>query len=204
MITVKQLKVGGFDDNFSYLAVDGESHDAVIVDPCGNVDIIRAAVEDLAQINPKYILLTHGHGDHTSGVCEVRKFFDAPVLGHPSCSFKVDSTVSDKEHLEFGSTYIECLFSPGHTNDGVIYHLGDDSAIFTGDTLFIDWCGYCNAETMFATMRNVIYPLADTNEVYSGHDYGHQPHAPLGDEKTGNPYLATNNLEEFKEALKNL
>jgi len=204
MIIVKQLRVGGFDDNFSYLAVDSESHDAFIVDPCGNVDFIRKTVESFHDIKPKYILLTHGHGDHTSGVSQVKEFFGSPVYGHPASSFPIDIALKDRENLEFGATFIETLYAPGHTKDSVIYHLRDDSAVFTGDTLFIDWCGYCNAETMFATMRNVVYPLADSNVVYSGHDYGRKPYAPLGEEKISNPYLNAKTIEEFKEALKNL
>lgn len=204
MVTVKQLAVGGFDDNYSYLLCDEKSGDAAVVDPCGNTGLIREVVAKFANINPKYILLTHGHGDHTSGVSEVRSFFNAPIVGHPNCSYRTDIQVSDGEKLDFGDTFIECIHTPGHTRDSVVYHLGDNSAVFTGDTLFIDWCGYCEAQTMFDTMRNKIFPLADSNEVYSGHNYGRVPHAPLGEEKVKNPYLALTDFSAFKEALKNL
>ena len=204
MITVRQLNVGGFDSNFSYLVVDDASGDAVIVDPCGDTGVIRSAVDKVPNLIPRFILLTHGHDDHTSGVCEVRKFFNAPVAGHPECMFKIDKPLQDHEQIPFGMTFIECLYAPGHTADSVIYRLGDDSGVFTGDTLFIDWCGYCNAGTMFSTMQNVVFPLADSNIVYSGHDYGHAPCAPLGAEKLGNPYLAAKSFDEFKNALENL
>jgi len=204
MITVKQLEVGGFDDNFSYLVVDNGSNDAVIIDPCGRTEIIKSAVRSFPELNPKYILLTHGHGDHTSGICEVRRFFNAPVAGHPFCSFKVDTPIKDGGKLDLGEEFIECLYAPGHTKDSVIYRLKDDSAIFTGDTLFIDWCGYCEASAMFNTMRNVIFPLSDSNEVYSGHNYGRKPHSTLGEEKISNPYLSSDNFKGFSEALKNL
>lgn len=204
MIIVKQIAVGGFDDNFSYLFYEETGGDAAVVDPCGNVGIIRETLEEVSNLNPKYILLTHGHGDHTSGVSEVRKFFPAPVVGHTDCSFQTDIQVEDGEKLDFCNTYIECIHTPGHTRDSMVYHLGDDSAVFSGDTLFIDWCGYCDARTMFDTMRNKIFPLADSNEVYSGHNYGHVPHAPLGEEKKTNPYLSLTDFAEFKKALKNL
>ena len=204
MITVRQLNVGGFDSNFSYLVLDDASGDAVIVDPCGDTGVIRSAVVKFQNLIPRFILLTHGHGDHTSGVCEVRKFFDAPAAGHPECMFKIEKPLRNHEQLSFGTTFIECIYSPGHTDDSVIYRLGDDSAIFTGDTLFIDWCGYCNAETMFNTMQNILFPLADSNIVYSGHDYGHTPSAPLGAEKVRNPYLSAKSFDEFKNALENL
>ncbi len=204
MIKIHQIGVGGFDSNFSYLLYDEESRDSAIVDPTGNTRLIREKYLSLAKPYPKYILLTHGHGDHVSGVQETKSFFNAPVLAHPSCSFRHDGDVSHGQLLPFGKIFIECLHAPGHTKDSVIYHLTDDSAIFTGDTLFIDCCGYCDAESMFKTMREVLFPLADSNEVYSGHDYGRCPHAPLGDEKLRNPYLAAKTLAKFKEELKKL
>lgn len=204
MIKIHQIAVGGFDSNFSYLLHDEKSGDTAIVDPCGNTQLIKEKFLSLKNPRPKYILLTHGHGDHVSGVDSVKSFFRAPVVAHPGCSFKHDIGVSDGQKLGFGDILIECLYSPGHTKDSIIYHLTDDSAIFTGDTLFIDCCGYCDALTMFRTMRGVVFPLADSNEVYSGHDYGRCPHASLGEEKIKNPYLAAKTFDKFQAELKNL
>ena len=204
MIKIEQIPVGGFDSNFSYLLYDGKSGDSAIVDPCGNTDLIREKMMSVKKLFPKYILLTHGHGDHVSGVDPVKSFFKAPVVAHPDCTFKHDMSVSDGQKLVFGDIFIECLYSPGHTEDSIIYHLTDDSAIFTGDTLFIDCCGYCDPVAMFRTMRQVIFPLSDSNEVYSGHDYGRCPHALLGEEKKCNPYLSAKNFEDFRNQLKNL
>jgi glyoxylase-like metal-dependent hydrolase (beta-lactamase superfamily II) len=203
-IIVKQLKVGGLDSNFSYLLYHAATGDAALIDPCGDVRIIENAVKACGKINPRYILLTHGHGDHTSGVNESLEFFPAPVLAHPFCSFPHVRDLQDREKLEFGNLYIEVLFSPGHSVDSVCYRLSNDSAVFTGDTLFIDCCGYCKPGKMFRTMREVLYPLADSNIVYSGHDYGHVPFAPLGEEKRTNPYLYIDNLDAFIDAVRKL
>ncbi|HCE43773.1 MAG TPA: hypothetical protein DET40_09510 [Lentisphaeria bacterium] len=204
MVKVEQVAVGGFDSNFSYILHDEKSGETAIFDPCGNTQLIKEKFLALGASKPKYILLTHGHGDHVSGVDSIRSFFKAPVVAHPACHFKHDIGASDGQKLGFGGIFIECLYSPGHTKDSVIYHLTDDSAIFTGDTLFIDCCGYCDAVTMFKTMREVVFPLADSNEVYSGHDYGRCPHAPLGEEKIKNPYLSAKTFEKFQQELKNL
>ena len=204
MLKIEQIPSGGFDSNFSYLLYDEKSGDSAIVDPCGNTDLIKEKIISVGKLVPRYILLTHGHGDHVSGVDSVKSFFKAPVVAHPSCSFKHDIDVSDGQKLDLGGIFIECLYSPGHSKDSIIYHLSDDSAIFTGDTLFIDCCGYCEPLTMFKTMRQVIFPLADSNEVYSGHDYGRCPHATLGEEKNKNPYLCAKTFEKFQEELKRL
>jgi glyoxylase-like metal-dependent hydrolase (beta-lactamase superfamily II) len=202
--TVEQLHVGGFDHNFSYLlyALNG---DAAIIDPCGDTELIHQAFKNARiQLSPKYILLTHGHHDHTSGLSEVREFFDAPVMGHPHIHHERIMPLTDRQHLPFGDSHIEVLFTPGHSQDSVCYRMADDSAVFTGDTLFIDWCGYCNAQQMFRTMRDIIFPLADSNIVYSGHDYGRVPFATLGEEKESNPYLKTTDYNQFLEEVKKL
>lgn len=204
MIKVFQLRVGGLDDNFSYLAFDEASRDAVIVDPCGDVSVIRKSFESNKPLNPRYILVTHGHHDHVSGLKDVKAFFDAPIAAHPSCSALHSITLSDYQRLPFGDGFIEVLFSPGHSPDSVLYRMSNDSALFTGDTLFIDCCGYCSPRAMFDTMRNVIYPLNDSNIVYSGHDYGEVPCRSLGEEKRLNPYLASNDFDKFREELKKL
>lgn len=201
---VKQLRVGGFDDNFSYLINCPATGATAIVDPCGDVTKLQIAVNELKICQPKYILLTHGHHDHTAGVNQVKCFFDVPVLAHPDCSFRGIEPLNDHQQLLFGNGSIEALYAPGHTRDGIIYRLNDDSAIFTGDTLFIDWCGYCDATTMFKTMREVIMPLADSNIVYSGHNYGQEPFATLGREKSRNRYLNTDDFAAFVLRLKDL
>lgn len=203
-VTVEQLRVRGFDDNFSYLFYTPEG-DAAIVDPTGNVDVILNALRSApVKLSPRYILITHSHRDHISALADVLKEFPAPVVAHPEAKLNSDITVSDGQLLPFGGISIECIYTPGHTNDSICYRTTDDSALFTGDTLFIDWCGYCNAETMFRTMREKLYPLADSLIVWSGHDYGHVPSTPLGDEKRSNPYLRTADIASFKEELKKL
>ncbi|QSH42015.1 MBL fold metallo-hydrolase [Lentisphaerota bacterium ZTH] len=200
---VFQLKVGGFDDNFSYL-ITAENGDSIIIDPCGDTGIIKTAFKRRKKLNPRYILLTHSHQDHISGIKAVQKFFDAEVYAHPKTAWHGAQPLSDHQKLPFGKGYIEVIFTPGHTRDCVCYRLHDNSALFTGDTLFIDWCGYCNAFEMYETMRKIIFPMADSNIVYSGHDYGRVPYATLGEEKLKNPYLNAASFAEFKEALKNL
>jgi glyoxylase-like metal-dependent hydrolase (beta-lactamase superfamily II) len=204
MIKVSQVSVGGFDDNFSYVLYDETSHTGAVVDPCGDIAEISAVISEYSDFIPGYILITHTHRDHISGICEVRKFFDAPVVAHRAGSLSPDIPLDDGMRLPFGDYFIEGIHTPGHTDDSVVYRLSDNSALFTGDTLFVDWCGYCSAEKMFETMRNKIRPLADSNIVYSGHNYGREPYSPLGVEKERNPYLSAKTSEEFKEALKNL
>jgi len=203
-VKVFQIDCGGFDSNYSYIAVAGNS--ALIVDPCGDIKKSFAVLDKVHALKLEYILLTHGHHDHVTGVEEIKNRYgnDIQVAGHPLCRYPHSINLKDHEKLPFGTSYVECLYSPGHTEDSVIYKLAEADALFTGDTLFIDCCGYCKDSQMFNTMKNVIMPLEDSLIVYSGHNYGHVPFESLGNQKKTNIYLNASSLEAFRENLKSL
>ena len=200
---VEQLPVGGYDHNFSYLIV-AENGDAALVDPTGDCNVIRRAVEAAGTITPRYILLTHGHQDHCECLGEVRSFFPAEIASHPTHPHAGGIKLYNSRRLPFGDGWIEAIATPGHSRDSISFRLSDDSALFTGDTLFIGCVGFCRSKEMFDTIRKKILPLPDSLVIYSGHDYGEVPFRTLGEEKERNPYLRCATLEEFREKLKSL
>ena len=87
---VQQLNVGGYDHNFSYLVV-ADNGDAALVDPTGDCEKIRRAVEAAGPLTPRYILLTHGHQDHSECLGEVCSFFSGRDRQPPeSSAFRTD------------------------------------------------------------------------------------------------------------------
>ena len=200
---VRQLAVGGFDQNFSYL-VTAENGDAALVDPTGDAEIIRRAVEAAGAIVPRYILLTHGHLDHHQALGEAEGFFPAPVVAHPTNPMAGKFHLRDRQILPFGTAGIEALFTPGHSRDSVCYRLTDNSAIFTGDVLFVGCIGFCRSRDMYRSLTRKILPLDDRLVVYSGHDYGPVPFRTLGEEKRENPFLNCPDLETFQSLLQHI
>lgn len=200
---VKQIDVGGFDHNFSYLIVEQKSLESAIVDPCGDLQKIRAEINQIQNIKINYILLTHGHFDHVLGVAEIQREFAAKIAGHPKLPLKIDIPLADGDKINLGDSFTEVIHSPGHSDDSVVYRLSDDSAIFTGDTIFIDYIGYCKAKKMFETLQK-IKKLSPSNIVFPGHNYGSTPHRSLGDEIKLNSFLAAENFEDFIHLLKSL
>ena len=135
---------------------------------------------------------------------EAEGFFPAPVVAHPTNPMAGKFHLRDRQVLPFGDAGIEALFTPGHSRDSVCYRLTDNSALFTGDVLFVGCIGFCRSRDMYRSLTRKILPLDDRLVVYSGHDYGPVPFRTLGEEKRENPFLNCPDLETFQSLLQHL
>ena len=148
-----------------YLVWDEVSKEAMIVDPGGYVPQIDKVV-DSENLDVKYIVLTHGHGDHIGGVTDFREKYpnarlvagekEAELLGNPRLnmsgnfggrpeSFEADIWVKEKDEIVLGDLSFVVFETPGHTPGGITLYAADGSAFkdeefsgvaITGDTLF--------------------------------------------------------------------
>jgi len=85
-------------------------------------DVVISSVAELGFDirDVKYILLTHGHGDHSAGAPKIRELSGAKILiGHEDVKylkgFSPDGFLTDGDILRLGNTEIYCVFTPGHT-----------------------------------------------------------------------------------------
>lgn len=198
---LRQIAVGGFDHNFSYLVYDGAS--GMAVDPAGPPELLHDAIADAGIKTLDRILLTHGHSDHRDALAAVKtEFPGAEVCGHPG-NPAADRHLSDGECLRCGDCLVETLFTPGHSRDSVSY-LVNGEALLTGDTLFIDYVGFAaRPDSLYASLKRIA-KLSGQIVIYPGHDYGSVPFRTLAEEKRLNPYLACRDLTEFKTKLKDM
>ena len=196
-----QLAVGGMDHNFSYVIIEPQERQAVVIDPCGRVSIIMEQLRD-SRATTCYILVTHGHRDHTEGIGTVRDVTGAPVLCHRGDATSVgpDRTLEGGEKLQVGGKHIGILHTPGHTPGSISIVAG--TGVITGDTLFVGYCGRTDgpggsAEDLYHSLFDVLAGLPDPTRVYPGHDYGVRPVSTIGEEKATNPYYACTSKEAF-------
>ena len=142
-ITVFQL--GGLGTN-CYIVRDENA--CAIVDPG---DSGEALADWLVQekLQPRFVLLTHGHYDHVGGVEALRdRFAGLPVYVHeadtrltPDLSRGLQWTdfYGEGDVLTMGKVSFRVLSTPGHTPGSVCLLCGD--ALLCGDTLFAGSCG---------------------------------------------------------------
>ena len=148
---VKIMQVGPIGTN-CYLLMEPEQNVMAVIDPGDEAEAIKHVIEETG-CEVKYILLTHGHYDHTTGVPDLHRFYPnaeiyihaADANGAGSQLYPLAGQIKDLKHytegdtLEFGSHIINVIHTPGHSPGSVVLHTED--ILFTGDTMFAGSCG---------------------------------------------------------------
>ena len=211
-LSVVQIAVEGFDDNFSYLIVDGETKQAALVDPCGKIERVFSEVKK-QELVLSSVLITHSHLDHLERLDDVIARYSVTVYihesaqGHIAIPNALASYTKRDGTIAVGKGDITVLHTPGHIGDAVCYYIPVEQAqdgvpkLITGDTVFVEGCGRTNEAGVKALYDSLqfIKTLPDETEVYPGHDYGSVPISTIGQEKENNKYFRAENFEEFKK-----
>lgn len=196
---VSVMQVGPIGTN-CYFLQDEESGLMDIIDPGDDWERILHQVKK-AEGEVKYILLTHGHYDHTTAVPDLVKalpgvqvyIHQADANGAGSQLFPLAAQVKDLNNydegdtLSLGSLTIEVLHTPGHSKGSVTLKVGD--VLFTGDTLFCGSCGRTDLrggsyEEIMASLKR-LGELEGDFHVCPGHDRT----STLERERKYNPFL---------------
>ena len=183
-----------------YLVIDEESREAALIDPADSPDALSSIIEREG-VSLRYILLTHGHRDHTFAVPAMhQRYPDAKVYIH-----RLDANGSGLYHyplegvidglnyydegdtLPLGSLTISVLYTPGHTAGSVTLCIG--GGLFVGDTLFAGSCGRTDLPggdpaEMLASLRR-LGSIEGDYKVYPGH----MDRTTLSREKQINPFI---------------
>jgi len=190
-----------------------DTRDAVIIDPGDEVaDLLRLA--ETGGMTVRWLLLTHAHMDHVSGVAAARRATGAPVGVHRDDLFLYNSAVEQgaffgytleappppdffydvSAPITFGRCEVRVHHTPGHSPGGVCLHATHDGLrethLFVGDTLFARSIGRTDLpggdyDTLMASIRTVLFGFGDAAIVHAGHG----PDTTIGDERRTNPFL---------------
>jgi glyoxylase-like metal-dependent hydrolase (beta-lactamase superfamily II) len=189
--------------NFTYVVEDEGSNEAIILDPSWDLVEIELIIKR-NNLKIKYIVNTHHHFDHTLGNEAMAKSTNAPIIQHESSELKHDITVKDGDFIEFGSSKLKVLHTPGHSKDSIC--LVGENKIFSGDTLFVGNCGRIDlpggsAKELYHSLFDVISFLNDDLVIYPGHNYGASETSTIGKEKTTNFVMQKRTEQQFVEMM---
>ena len=190
-----------------------DTREGILIDPGDEVGDLLAAVE-AHKLTIRYILLTHAHVDHITGVGAAKRALGAPTGLHRADHFLYKAVVQQGQMLgvpvepqpeidffyegagpwRFGNYGAWVYHTPGHCPGGVCLAVGREEeqarTLFVGDTLFAGSIGRTDLpggdlETLLRSIRDVLFGFPDETVVYPGHG---EP-TTIGIEKRTNPFL---------------
>jgi hydroxyacylglutathione hydrolase len=161
-------------DNYAYIINDNNSKTVGVVDPSESKPIISFLTKNNLKLN--YILNTHHHFDHVGGNAELKKLYNAKVVGFDGDKHRIpeiDITLKNNEKWNFGDSLVKIFHIPGHTLGHICFFFEKEAIVFTGDTLFSLGCGRIfegDYKQMFNSL-NKIKNLPKSTNIYCGHEY---------------------------------
>ena len=194
---IKMMQVGPIQTNCYILEHDNK---IAVIDPGDEAERILSALKETGG-EVQYILLTHGHYDHTTAVPQLHKALpDAKIYIHQADAngagsrlFPLAGEVEDLllydegDALPLGSLTIEVLHTPGHSHGSVTLKAGE--TLFTGDTLFAGDCG--RTDLRGGSWEEILVSLGRLGKL-EGNYYvlpGHMDTSDLDTERKVNRYL---------------
>lgn len=202
------IPVTAFQQNCS-LVWCSKTMRGVLVDPGGDLDKLKQAVEKAGVILEK-ILLTHGHADHCGqagmlaeelgipieGPHEADRFWiarledDAPRFQMEAKSFEPSRWLVDGDTVSFGEVEMEVLHCPGHTPGHVVFFHRQANFAFVGDVLFQGSIGrtdfpMSNHQDLINAITGKLWPLGDGVTFVPGHGAT----STFGQERATNPHV---------------
>ncbi|MTK11673.1 MAG: MBL fold metallo-hydrolase [Clostridiaceae bacterium] len=197
---IKRIPAGVYAAN-CFILMDEDTKEAAVIDPGGDSeDLIKAVNEMDAKV--KYILLTHGHTDHTGAAVQLQEEYNVPIYIsekdyrmmengeyiYGDVIGKVDKFLNEGDTFKIGSIEIKCIHTPGHTPGGICFMVED--VVFTGDTLFAGSIGRTDLaggdfDAIISNIKNKLMILPDNITVFPGHG----PQSSIGRERVHNPFL---------------
>ncbi|HEX6374411.1 MAG TPA: MBL fold metallo-hydrolase [Allosphingosinicella sp.] len=190
--------------SFTYLLACPDTRAALLIDPVlETVDRDLEALQALG-LSLAWTLDTHIHADHITGAGRLRSLTGCRAASPPGVTGAC-RIVSELEPLEMGGIDVRALFTPGHTEEHHSYLVdsGGTARVFTGDLLLIGGCGRTDfqggdAYTLYRSVHDKIFTLADETIVCPGHDYRNLTVSSVGEERARNPRLGGGRTaEEF-------
>jgi len=192
----------------SYLIGCTRASAAILVDPeLSQVDRYLAIAAQQG-LRIRYLLDTHTHADHFSGVLPLAQRTSALSVMHQlSPAPFVDLRVGDGEAILVGELRLHVVHTPGHTRDSIC--LVAPGHLLTGDTLLLGGTGRTDlptgdAEALHESLFGRLLRLDGSLRVHPAHNYKNLPPTTLDEQKATNPRLQPRDRAAFVALMRSL
>ena len=161
--------------------VIGAGDEAYVVDPSLDSDVYQQAAGERGWRITR-VFDTHLHADHLSGARALAEMAGASLHLNPADPFSFEFTpLADGERFGLpggAELAVAVLHTPGHTEGSTMFFV-DDSAVLSGDTIFVDGVGRPDlaeraeefARNLHGSLSEKVLPLPDDVTVLPAH-YG--------------------------------
>jgi len=203
------IPVTAFQQNCSIIWSE-DTLDGAVIDPGGDLDRIRALVEERS-IRLCKILLTHAHIDHAGGTAALAAELGLPVEGphrgdrfwieklpeqgrmfgvEAATAFEPDRWLDQGDTVNVGAECLEVLHCPGHTPGHLVFFHRATKIAFVGDVLFAGSIGRTDFpggdhDMLIRSITTRLWPLGDDVTFVPGHG----PTSTFGEERRTNPFV---------------
>jgi hydroxyacylglutathione hydrolase len=166
-----RLETDPFGTN-AYIVICRATGESVLIDTPGEAKTIE---DKLKNTRVKYILITHGHMDHTMALEELHRSLGATLAAHEADAGKLpvgaELYLRDNDVLECGNINLEVIHSPGHTAGSLCLKTGH--YLLSGDTIFPGGPGKTASpddfRTIVSSVQDKVLTLPEETVILPGH-----------------------------------
>ncbi len=170
-LQIERIELGAFGTN-AYVVICRQTGDSAVIDAPADAATI---IEKLEGSNPRYILLTHNHMDHTGALAELQSELKVPIATHAADAQRLpvppQMSLNDGDTVPLGKIELAVLHTPGHTPGSLSFRTG--RYLLSGDTIFPGGPGKTWSPSDFRqiieSITERIFALPDDTEIYPGH-----------------------------------
>lgn len=194
--------------SYSYVIAGRPGGEAVIIDPV--LEHLGRYLRLLATLDLRLVkaIDTHLHADHVTGLGALRERTRClAAMGAESRAELVDLRFTDGEWIDVDGIGLRAIHTPGHTPDSYCFQLAD--RVLTGDTLLIGGTGRTDfaggdPAAQYRALFDRLLRLADDTLVFPGHDYRGRRVSTIAQEKTTNPRLRVDSVQQYVDIMNGL
>ncbi|TGZ83169.1 Metallo-hydrolase/oxidoreductase [Ascodesmis nigricans] len=144
-LTPRVLRIlGGNPGNFTLQGTNtylvGTGRNRILIDTAQGFPQWREHLTSLltsptSPITITHCLITHRHHDHIGGISDVLSLSPSTRIHKNDPDEPTHADITDGQEFSVEGATLKAIYTPGHTDDHMCFHLAEENALFTGDNV---------------------------------------------------------------------